>query len=186
MQAICAEAEAQAEARRKDLEVRLIEAQKDAQTSEERASAAEMAKIQLSMQLAEIDDGQQTSENTPLEEAEETFATNVTARRVAPAEREVAELRQKLRDAESTIGQLEFQVESQNLMLESAISFRPSVWLIYGQKRKELLKHICNFAWAIILKSTQRCYPQISLQPLTDLQPTSLKLEVFLRCVKLL
>lgn len=91
-------------------------AEKEVALADERASAAEMAKIQLSMQLAEMDDGQQAGDTGPSEETEESFATSVTARRVATAEREVEELRHRLREAEDAIGQLEFQVSQKGLL----------------------------------------------------------------------
>lgn len=107
----CADAEEQAEHRLHQLQVKLAKAEEEIQVANERTSAAEMAKIQLSMQLAETDDGRQAIEAGPSEEIEESFATSVTVRRVATAEREVEELRQKLRVAEDAISQLEFQVK---------------------------------------------------------------------------
>ena len=105
------------------LETQLAKALQEVQTANERASSAEMAKIQLSMQLAEMDDGRQAGETGPSEETEESFATSVTARRIATAEREVEELRQKLKEARDIISQLEFQV----IILPIVICMSPSI-----------------------------------------------------------
>lgn len=87
-------------------------AQRAVKEAEDRAMAAEMAKIQLSMQLAETDDRQALGRESesPGQDGEESFAQSVTARRAATAEREVEDLKQQLQNARSTIDQLEFQV----------------------------------------------------------------------------
>ena len=103
--------------------MQLVNADKEVKAADERASAAEMAKIQLSMQLAEMDDGRQAGKTGPSEETNESFATSVTARRVSMADREVEELRQKLREAEDAISQLEFQV---NILIASSHPDPPS------------------------------------------------------------
>lgn len=93
----------------------LATARAEAEAAQERATAAEMSKIQLSMRLAELDDrggggGGDGDPGSPLQSNEEGFAQSVMARRVATAEAEVEELRRQLQVAEVNIGQLEFQV----------------------------------------------------------------------------
>ena len=114
-----AAAEAEAQAQLQKAERLADEAQQRVQAAEERASAAELAKIQLSMQLAEQDDRRPLNlkAEAGVDGAEESFAQSVTARRAATAEREVEELRQKLSEADSAITQLEFQVTSNPLLV---------------------------------------------------------------------
>lgn len=71
-----------------------------------RAAAAEAAKIQLSMRLAELDDRAEDGGD----DDEERFAAGVLTRRVTAAEQEAEQLKERLHDAEETVRRLEFQV----------------------------------------------------------------------------
>ena len=85
----------------------------EVRAADERASAAENAKIQLSMQLAELDDRRSAAAadaDSPADASEEQFARSIITRRVATAERECEELREGLRAAEAEVKRLEFQV----------------------------------------------------------------------------
>lgn len=86
------------------------------EAAQQRAAAAEMSKIQLSMRLAELDDrggaggGGGAGSGSPLRSNEEGFAQSVMARRVSTGEQEAEELRRQLQASELIISQLEFQV----------------------------------------------------------------------------
>lgn len=112
-----AEAEARSLAKLERAQAQVDEAMRELQAADDRAMAAEMAKIQLSMKLAEMDDSQRDGQglSSPSHQAETSFADSIMTRRVASAEQEVEVLRQKLQDAETTIGQLEFQVQCERI-----------------------------------------------------------------------
>ena len=91
----------------------MAKAHDEVQAAEERAQAAEMAKIQLSMQLAELDDRQASRQELLSQDSTgEPFLQAGASHRAGTAEQETLELRQKLSTAEAALSQLEFQVRS--------------------------------------------------------------------------
>lgn len=107
-----AAAEARAKIQLEEMQIEVLDAQKAVKVADERATAAELAKIQLSIQLAEMDNRAFAGSNLGDGEndGKQDFAQNVTAQRAIAAEQEVEELRQKLSKSEAAISQLEFQV----------------------------------------------------------------------------
>ena len=109
-----AEAEATAQQRLADAEQAVEAARREAATADERATAAEVAKIQLSMRLAELDSrepGAGKSSGGGVEDGEERFAAAVQAKRVATAEEQAAALQKELEAANEQLRKYEWQVQ---------------------------------------------------------------------------
>ena len=89
-------------------------ARREAATADERATAAEVAKIQLSMRLAELDSREPGagpgSGGGGSEDGEERFAAAVQAKRVATAEEHAAALQKELVAANEQLRKYEWQV----------------------------------------------------------------------------